>query len=437
MSSVRCRWSRRAPVAMHRVVCRPPPAAAVAAAPAVASRSQPFAHVMATARIGNDQRRARLVRRHLLAPEARLDDPAAVSDALVALHATDPASVHLSALARLRDGTVATVERALYDDRTVLRMLGMRRTMFVVPLDLVAVVQAACTDDVAARERRRLVGFLEANEIADPEALLSGLERDTLAALTARGQAFTGDLGDDVPGLRREVTVGSGRWTANVKLSSRVVFLLGAAGHIVRGRPRGTWLSSQYRWAPTAGWLGTQVPTLSAAEAQAELARRWLRTFGPGTVEDLKWWSGWTLTQTRRVLAAIDTVEVVLDQGAPGLLLANDTAPVLEPSPSAALLPALDPTPMGWTNRDWYLGPHQPELFDRNGNVGPTVWWGGRIVGGWGQRADGTVAYELLADTGRDGTAAVDAEAARVDAHLNGVRVIPRFRTPLERRLAT
>ena len=46
---------------------------------------------------------------------------------------------------------------------------------------------------------------------------------------------------------------------------------------------------------------------------------------------------------------------------------------------------------MGWKERSWYLGPHAPDVFDNVGNVGPTIWLGGRIVGGWAQTADGTV----------------------------------------------
>jgi hypothetical protein len=391
---------------------------------------------MTAPRIDDDQRRARLVRRHLLAPDGRAGDPTAVAQSLVALHATDPATVHLSATARMRDPAIETVEQALYDDRTIVRMLGMRRTMFVVPVDLAPVVQAACTDEVAARERRRLLGFLDANGVAEPDAMLAELERETLEALASRGQALTSELSDDVPALRREITVGSGRWTTTVRLSSRVLFLLAARGQIVRGRPRGTWLSSQYRWATTTAWVGADADAPDDDRARAELARRWLWAFGPGTVEDLKWWTGWTITQTRRVLDGAATVEVALEDGSTGLVLADDADPVPDPPPAAALLPALDPTPMGWTHRDWYLGPHRPELFDRNGNVGPTVWWGGRIVGGWGQRPDGGVAAELLTDIGKEGATAIEAEVARLDGVLAGVRVIPRFRTPLERRLA-
>ena len=103
--------------------------------------------------------------------------------------------------------------------------------------------------------------------------------------------------------------------------------------------------------------------------------------------------------------------------------------------PAAVLLPALDPTPMGWQSRAWYLGPHAPALFDRTGNIGPTVWWAGRVVGGWAQRASGEVTGRLLEDIGADGSAAVAAEAAALEAWLGPARVTPRFRTPLEREL--
>jgi Winged helix DNA-binding domain len=137
-----------------------------------------------------------------------------------------------------------------------------------------------------------------------------------------------------------------------------------------------------------------------------------------------------------KALARIATTEVELADGA-GLVLAEDLDPPPAMPPWAALLPALDPTPMGWTGRRWFLGAHTSALFDRSGNIGPTIWWNGRIVGGWGQRPDATVAYRLLEDVGAEGHAAVRSEIARTEAILDGVRVTPRFRTPLERELST
>ena len=90
---------------------------------------------------------------------------------------------------------------------------------------------------------------------------------------------------------------------------------------------------------------------------------------------------------------------------------------------------------MGWQERGWFLGGHGPLLFDRSGNIGPSVWWDGRIVGGWAQRKDGEIAVRLLEDAGADAEKAVAREAERIAAWYGDVRPTPRFRTPLEKEL--
>ncbi|MBV9285403.1 MAG: winged helix DNA-binding domain-containing protein, partial [Acidimicrobiia bacterium] len=110
-------------------------------------------------------------------------------------------------------------------------------------------------------------------------------------------------------------------------------------------------------------------------------------------------------------------------------------APVRPTKPWIALLPSLDATTMGWNDRDWYLGPHGPELFDRMGNAGPTIWCDGRVVGGWAQRRDGEIAYRLVEDIGRAVTAVVGAAAEAVGKLVGDIRYTPRFPTPLEREL--
>ncbi len=174
---------------------------------------------------------------------------------------------------------------------------------------------------------------------------------------------------------------------------------------------------------------------LDATAARVELARRWLFSFGPAPVSDLQWWGGWTGGQTKAALAALPVTEVDLD-GQPGVALADDLEFPGDVAPAAALLPALDPTPMGWQERDWFLGPHRAALFDRTGNIGPTVWWAGRVVGGWAQRASGEIVVPAArGHRGRRGGRGLRA-AARLEAWLGTARATPRFRTPLERELS-
>lgn len=383
------------------------------------------------------QRRARIGVRHRLATEHRSDDVAEIARSLVVLHATDPATVHLSVATRGTGIGAEQVERALYDDRSLLRMLAMRRTMFVAPTELVPVLHAACAPELATKQRRTYAQYLAKAGIGgdDPEGWLAAVADDTHRALLARGSATGAQLSKDVPALRTRInTAPEKSYSAPTTITTWVLLLLGTEGRIVRARPGGSWSSSQYSWAPVESWLPGPIDELDADTARIELVRRWLRTFGPAPIGDIKWWTGWTLGQVRKVLARLETVEVDLD-GTTGLLLADDLDPVPTPPPWAALLPTLDPTPMGWQSRDWYLGGHKDQLFDRNGNIGPSIWFDGRIVGGWAQRKDGEIVTRLLADIGTEGRALVTAEAERAAGWYGGLRPVPRFRTPLEREL--
>ncbi|HEV2774224.1 MAG TPA: winged helix DNA-binding domain-containing protein [Solirubrobacteraceae bacterium] len=389
--------------------------------------------------IGDHERRARLARRHGLAAQHRFADVEQVADAIVALHATDPASVFLSARARLREPSISAIEAALYEQRTLVRLLGMRRTMFIVPTVLAGVVQASSTRALVPGERKRFAALLEESGVAaDGTRWLRETEEATYAALVARGEATAAELTEDVPALRARTPVAQGKAYASIQgVSTRVLFLLAAEGRIVRGRPLGSWTSTLYRWAPASSWLPAPMEELDTDAASAELVRRWLNAFGPGTLADIKWWTGWTMGLVKRALAQLDTVEVALASGASGLVLAEDAEPVGAPAPWVALLPALDPAAMGWQERAWYLGEHRASCFDRSGNIGPTVWCDGRIVGGWAQRKDtGEVVVRLLEDVGSEAAQAVADEAARVRDWVGDVRVTPRFRTPLERELS-
>jgi hypothetical protein len=336
-----------------------------------------------------------------------------------------------------RPGTaIAALESAMYEERTLLRILAMRRTMFVVPVELAPLLQAASGRAVAAQQRRLMNRLLEtAGVTGDIPAWLRRVEARTLKAIAGMGEATAAQLSRADPQLQTKVLLSEGkRWEARPNITIRLPLILAAEGRLSRGRPLGSWVGSQWRWAPIEGWLPGGMPELDTAAAQAEVVRRWLYTFGPATPADIRWWTGWPARDVSRALAAVPTAAVDLD-GVPGLVLADDIDPVRAAGHWVSLLPALDPTPMGWQWRDWFLGPHRAALFDSNGNIGPTIWSDGRIVGGWASRKDGEVVVRLLEDIGREATEKVGKEAAALRRLMGDVRFIPRFPTPLDREL--
>jgi hypothetical protein len=384
--------------------------------------------------IGVEERRRRLARRHRLAPGERATDVGDAARSMVCLHATDPGTVHLSAWARVDGYTIADMDRALHTERTLVKQLAMRRTLFVFPRETLPFAQAASSFGVAAGERKRLIRDVEiAGLHADGARWLAEASEQVVAVLADGREATMQELRKEIPLLEGAIAYGAGKsWGGNAPLAPRVLWMLSAEGRIVRATNEGSWTTSRPRWASMRSWLGEDLALPSEAEGVAHLVRGWLRSFGPGTEIDIKWWLGSTLTAVRRALGAVGAVQVDLD-GRIGYVLPDDLAPSDPVEPWAALLPPLDPTTMGWIDRPWYLGDYKTQLFDTAGNAGPTAWWNGRIVGGWRQAQSGEVVLQLLEDVGSEGLRTLESEATRLTTWLAGTRALPRFPSPLSK----
>jgi Winged helix DNA-binding domain len=379
-----------------------------------------------------------MVRRHHLGGDAAI--PEAATRAVVALHATDPASVYLSVLARSSTSTLADVSAAMYDRRTLVRWMAMRRTLFLLPCADVPVVQAAISTPLTAVLRRRLVSQLKRNGTEPPidgdlETWLSSLQGRVEQALRARGSATGTELAADVPALRTFIPPRAASDRPQ-NVTSALLTMMSAQGRIIRGTPTGPWTSRHHRWEPVEHWWPDGLPELTADDSQRELARRWLTRFGPATADDLQWWTGWNKTTLRHALRELPVEEVDLHGGTSIALTSDDPGDAATATPVATLLPALDPTPMGWKRRDWFFGIPQHHVFDNRGNIGPTLWWDGEIIGSWTVTSAGQVRTAVLADRGGAARSAVQDIATRLEARLQGTTATPAIRTPLERELS-
>jgi hypothetical protein len=381
-----------------------------------------------------EERRARLGRRHFLTASHATGSIAEITSALVGLHATDPATPYLSLWARIPGFTVGDLDAALYQDRSVVKHLAMRRTLWVLAAGDLPAVQAAASDRVATNERRRLIADVEKAGIAtDGEAWLGRASKAVLAYVAEHGATNAKDLRAALPELAGKHDPAPGKtWGGETPVAPRVLTVLAVEGFIVRGPNDGTWTTSRPRWVSSSAWLGSAADPAAAEAARAVVLQAWLRAFGPATVNDVKWWFGNTLTWARAGLLDIGAVEVDLD-GVTGWALPDDLETESDGHPWTALLPGLDVTTMGWQDRDWYLGEHRGQVFDRNGNAGPTAWCDGRVVGGWRQDSDGRVTVQLLEDVGADASNVLTRKAEELTDWLGGVRVKPSFPSPLSK----
>lgn len=376
--------------------------------------------------IDDAERRARLAVRHALHPAHRLSSPVEATRAMTVLHATEPATVHLAVHARTEGVSPEDVDAAMYEERTLVKQVAMRRTLFVFPRDLLPAALGSASARVSAEQRRLIGRDVEKHAVADDGAAwLDAAAGAVLARLAESGPLSARELRAQLPELTGAITVNlHKKYGGTFQIAPRVLTMLGTEGRIVRGPNAGPWRTNRPTWTLMETWLGERPAPLPMDEGYAELVRRWLRTFGPGTVEDVQWWLGSTKGAVRTALATLRAVEVSLDGGQVGWVLPDDLEPVPAPEPWAALLPTLDPTLMGWKGRGFYLDPEDvPYLFDTNGNGGNTAWWDGRVVGAWVQDDDGAVRVILRRDVGAAAEAALDAEADRLTAWLDGVKI--------------
>ncbi|HSS68949.1 MAG TPA: crosslink repair DNA glycosylase YcaQ family protein, partial [Nocardioidaceae bacterium] len=101
--------------------------------------------------MGVDERRRRLVTRHALTPHTAAPDVCSAVSTMVVQHATDPATVYLSILARCPSAAIDDVARELYDHRSLVRNIAMRRTLWVMTVDSAPIVHHGASLAIAAR----------------------------------------------------------------------------------------------------------------------------------------------------------------------------------------------------------------------------------------------------------------------------------------------
>ena len=275
----------------------------------------------------------------------------------------------------------------------------------------------------------------------DGAAWVAQARADTLAALESLGTANARQLGKAVPALTEKLHLAVGKsYAATQGAHTRLLLNLGFDGAIVRGRPNGSWTTSEYTWSVTEQWLPGGFDR--RAPTPARLPPNWhAATWAGSGPSPPPICSGGPVgppEPTRRALTAIGAVEVDVPDGV-GWVLPDDADAVDEnDTPWIAFLPALDPTTMGWKERSWYLGDlgrFGASVFDRNGNAGPTIWIDGRVVGGWAQRKSGEISYRLLADVPPKRVKAIAAEADRVQSLIGDARVNVRFPAPMQKDL--
>jgi len=355
------------------------------------------------------------LRRHQLdvrAPAAAMLD---VTARIAGLHAQVMSSAELTLWARVDGIEPDAVQRALWEERTLVKTWAMRGTLHLLPAAELPLWQAARSTTRLWEAASWLKGF--------------GVTREELARLVdAVGEALDGRLLTREE-LAAEVATLTGSPALGEKLRESWGALLkpaAALGRLCFAPSKG----QQVRFTRPDSWLGGWRER-DPDEALLEVFRRFLAASGPVTREDVaRWWGVPSPAQVqKRVERLGEEVTVVDVDGTRAYLLAAD-APGLAgvaPSRSVRLLPAFDQYVITATRQADHLtpGPFKARIYRPQGWLSPVLLVGGRMDGVWRQEAKGRrlrVTVEPFARQPAWARRAAEAEAERLAA-WNGTQL--------------
>ena len=283
--------------------------------------------------------------------------PEAAVERLLAVQAQDPRGFRLAIRARTASESVADLEAALTERRSLVVTWLNRGTLHLVSAADYRLLQPLTTPQLGVGNARRL-----RQEGVSPE------DADRGVAVVAEQVAG---------GPRTRPQLAAALEAAGVPTAGQALvhLLLKAAlaGVVVRGPVSG----ADHAYVAVDDWLGAAPDPLERPVALGVLARRYLAGHGPADAADLARWAGIPLGDARAGLGAIaDETEPV------GELVALVDGRSRSPESPPRLLGAYEPVLLGWASRAPITGDHDAAVVS-GGIFRPFALAGGRAVATW------------------------------------------------------
>ncbi len=359
------------------------------------------------------------------------------------LHSTDYWTPYISAWARLGDYDAASIYASLNAGKAITRMNAFRTTLHIVSnKDLLLITSATGPRLFKAVRQGPEMRHLTDKQI---EQLLTKflrlLEKEPLSMRGMKAKA-----------------------PAIAKRSRSLLWLAMARGLVVRASTTHA-RNTTCKYALTRTWVtDLEGEMLPEEEAVAAVFRRYVAAFGPVAVDDFAWWLPTTKTTVKHLIAAADDdIEPCLVDGTIKYMLCDDLEIALSSEKRedkrVLFLPYEDYFPKAFADRSWYSSddirpmvfPRIPQAFwpqggtpkravpdtggssaDASGEIRPSIWVDGRIVGRWEIDESGEkvgIAYSLFESLPAETKRTISSERSRLEDFLN-MELMPISRRP-------
>ncbi|MFX0154911.1 MAG: winged helix DNA-binding domain-containing protein, partial [Candidatus Hodarchaeota archaeon] len=311
-----------------------------------------------------------ILKKQRLSEDSKIDDIVQITEDLCGLHSTDLKTSYLSLFARTNKFTKADLERELYEKKTLGRVRGMRRTLFIETANLIPIVYAATFNLI----EKSFEKYMEFHKVALGE--YQEISQNIMKILK-----------------ERELSASEIRKELNSKSNiPAIIQLMCNHGLLIRGKPIKDWKDRRNKYALFKDYFPTlDLNKLNEKEAMQKIIEKYVKTYGPVTETDISWWTGLTKAKIKDTLKKIEKVveRIKINNIQKTYIILKEDLNNLVDNPfrektSLILIPELDPYPMGYKDRERYIdSKNLNKLFDRSGNITSTIILDGIPIGVW------------------------------------------------------
>jgi hypothetical protein len=308
-----------------------------------------------------------LMRKQHLSEESKGDSILKITKDIWGLHATNAGTPYLSLFNRTNNFSKDSLDREIIEKRLV-KIRCVRKTVHIIPRENVSIAFSATKEaiQISSEKYYKYMGITE-NEYLE------------------------------ISGAILKILVGKGMNTSEIKKElnteinlSPIINIMCDLGILVRGLPKGGWKSNAHTYFRMDEYLpDVNLNQYIQDEARKILVQQYLSSFGPVTVTDISWWTGFPKTEINGIVDILEGIDFLNIPGIGELLIYSNDRNLLEnenenTKPEINLLPNLDPYIMGYKERDRYLDKeYYNYIFDRSGNAVSTIINNGKIIGVW------------------------------------------------------
>ncbi len=321
--------------------------------------------------------------RHHLLEQARPADLVTVVSQVCGLNAQTARGPYLSLLSRLKGFERHHLDKALYEDRLLIKTWLMRGTVHMVPSDEFVVYQVALRKHLDKYWDGFLKRFGSRTLTRNSSKLFESLLNEI-----CKGPQTKKELLPRVDHLLRSHSEREKKIVISCALRQ-----MSYQGFICHAEPTGTWYHfKDNRFTTVLNWIpGGILAKISEDDARSRLFLAYLNGYGPATLQDFAHWSGFQMSQVREIFdGAKEKIHQVKIAGARGdyWLRKEDSeafekARVRSKAP-VRFLPEFDPLIMGHKDKARIIdAKDRARIFLRLADVAPVVMVNGRAAGTW------------------------------------------------------